>query len=126
SDININYKTYFSKVDSHSPIETNPLTLIQLNQHMDVNYVAIKNLFLKLSGDYYYNRQSVINNSNYFFSDFIARLNFPKNRINIELEVRNILNTTTYNTVYLSGNIFSSSVYNIPGRTILGKVTFNY
>lgn len=126
SAISLNFRSYITEIKSRSSKGKSTSGLKQLNQHGEINYAIIKNLFLKLSGDYYSNRQQQFGNTNYFFCDFNVRLNFPKSKVSLELDARNIFDTTSYNTVYLYGNVYSSSIYNIPGRTILGKITFNY
>lgn len=126
SAINVNFRSYIAAITNRSSVGKSISGLKQLNQHGEINYTIIRNLFLKLSGDYYSNRQQQFNNTNYFFCDFNVRLSFPKSRVSIELDTRNIFNTTSYNTIYLYGNVFSSDIYNIPGRTILGKIAFTY
>lgn len=123
--LDVNLKTYFTHINSYTFEEMNS-EFSQVRQHGEINYTLLKNLFINFSADYYHTRQLSMENFNYLFSDFKAQFNFSKRKISIEVNARNLFNTTSYNTAYLSGNLFSSSFYTIPGRMILGKIKFNY
>lgn len=83
------------------------------------------NLFIKLSGDDYYNHQDQLNNQKYIFADASVRYRFNKIKTDVELSADNLFDTKKYSALYLSANTFTSNTYTIPGRILLVKATFN-
>ncbi|NCD69028.1 TonB-dependent receptor [Mucilaginibacter agri] len=125
STINFSYKINFShNVSQSSAAPGNAFN--QLQHNAAITYVPISSLYFTLSGDNYYTHQPNMNDLNYSFADFNGRYRFTKSKIDIELNALNLLNTKTYSTAYLSANTYTNSVYKIPGRMIVAKVTFNY
>jgi hypothetical protein len=123
--INFSYKAYFTHNVSESSAAPGS-AFNQLQQTASVVFVPANSLYITLSGDNYYTHQPQMNDLNYSFADFSARYNFTKRKIDLELKALNLLNTKTYSTAYLSANTYTSSVYQIPGRMVIAKVTFNY
>lgn len=123
--VNFSYKIIFShNISQSSAAPGNAFN--QLQHKAAITYVPANSLYLTLSGDNYYTHQPNMNDLNYSFADFNARYRFNKSKIDVELNALNLLNTKTYSTAYLSANTYTNSVYKIPGRMVVAKVTFNY
>ncbi|GAB2695742.1 TonB-dependent receptor [Mucilaginibacter koreensis] len=123
--INFSYKAYLTRTGSRSSVATST-AFYQLQHQASINYNPTDNLLFKLSGDNYFTHQPQMNNLNYAFADFSARYKFNTSKIDVELNALNILNTKTYSNAYLTANTFTSSVYQLPGRMLVAKISFNY
>ena len=124
--INMSYKSYYTQVTSKSADHAFGGSQIRrLNQKAALNYNATDRLYFKLSGDHYYARQQQMKNLNYVFADFSSQYKFKKRKIDLEMNVTNLLDKKTYSALYLSGNTFTSNSYRIPGRMLLLKAMFN-
>lgn len=98
----------------------------QFNQQTSLFYVPKEQLTFTISLENYLSKQPVLNRINYTFVDLLAHYSIKSSKLSLDLTAVNLLNTKSYTTSYFSGNNFTSSTYNIPGRMILGKIIFNY
>jgi hypothetical protein len=125
--LNLSYRINATRTTSRSPVAGSGTTgITQLQHQAAVNYNPLNNLFLRLSGDHYYTNQSLRNNLNYSFADFSARYKINKRNTDLELTVLNIFDTKTYSAPFLTANNFTNSVYQLPGRMVTFKVSFNF
>ena len=123
--LDLSYQNYFTHINSSSAATTGS-AFNQLRQASAINYTPINNLYFKVSGDNYFVKQPLMRSLNYFFTDVSCRYNLSKKKITLEINALNLFNTTSYSTAYLADNIFGASIYKIPGRIIMGSLTFNY
>lgn len=121
----VNYGSYWTQIKSYSATVSNP-SFTQLRHHAALSYSPINKMFFKLSADYYMTSQQITGKTGYLFSDLRMRYNLTKQHMDVELSGINLLNATSYSTAYVSGDTFSSSIYKIPGRIVMGRLTFNY
>jgi hypothetical protein len=125
SKVNFSYKAGYDQTTSKSSAVTSTSKFERLIQQASVNYNPTDNLFFAISGDHYYTHQQQSNDLKYMFADASLRYKFKKTKMDVELSAQNLFNTKTYSALYLSANSFTQSTYNIPGRFLLMKVTFN-
>jgi hypothetical protein len=125
--LNFSYKLYATRTNSRSSVANSSTSAItQLQHQAAIYYNPLSNLFLKLSGDHYYTGQSLRDNLNYSFADFSARYKLNKQKVDLELNVLNMLDTKAYSAPYLTANAFTNSIYQLPGRMMTMKVSFNF
>lgn len=125
--LNFSYKLYATRTNSRSSVANSGTSQVtQLQHQAAIYYNPLSNLFLKLSGDHYYTRQSLRDDLNYSFADFSARYKLNKQKVDLELNVLNMLDTKTYSAPYLTANAFTNSIYQLPGRMMTMKVSFNF
>ncbi|QQL49594.1 TonB-dependent receptor [Mucilaginibacter ginkgonis] len=123
--VNTSYHADYLITESNSSAVAGSNKFQRLTQRASVNYNPTNNLFLSLSGDYYYTHQPGANDLKYPFADASLRYHFLKTKLDLEVTAQNLLNTQNYTAVYLSANVYSASTYTIPGRILLAKVLFN-
>jgi len=123
--VNCSYKATGIQIESHSAAETSAFHVDQLQQQASVYYNPTDELQFKLAGEHYFTRQQGNADLKYFFADASAKFRIKSWKTDFELSAVNFLNVRNYNALYLSGNMFTSSSYSLPGRIILIKVLFN-
>lgn len=123
--INFSYKGYIADAKSYIG-DAAASSFTQFNQQASIYYVPQERLFFKISGERYYTKQPVLDQVDYAFLDLAAHYGLKNNKIQFDLSATNLLNTKTYSTSYILANTFTSTTYNIPGRILIGKITFNY
>ncbi|WP_342647873.1 hypothetical protein [Mucilaginibacter sp. CSA2-8R] len=127
NQLNLSYRITATRTTSRSSVAGSGTTGITQLQHQgSINYNPLNNLFLRLSGDHYYTNQSLRNNLNYSFADFSVRYKINKRNTDLELTMLNIFNTKTYSAPFLTANNFTNSVYQLPGRMVTLKASFNF
>jgi hypothetical protein len=123
--INLSYKANYNQITSKSAAVINSTIINQVQQQGSINYNPSDRLFIRLSGDNYFTKQTQANNLNYTFADLSARYKLTKLKTDVELSATNLFDTKTYSALYLSANTFTSNTYTIPGRMFLVRVYFN-
>lgn len=127
NNLNVSYKLYATLTNSRSLAANSGTSKITQLQHQSaIYYNPLSNLFLKLSGDHYYTSQSLRQDLNYSFADFSARYKINKRNMDVELNVLNMFDTETYSVPFVTANNFTNSVYQLPGRMVTMKVSFNF
>jgi hypothetical protein len=124
-DLNLSYKVIYNQLSSKSPAAASGTAIKSIYQQASISYNPMVNLFVKLSGDDYYNHQDQLNNQKYIFADASVRYRFNKIKTDVELSANNLFDTKKYSALNLSANTFISNTYTIPGRILLVKATFN-
>jgi hypothetical protein len=94
----------------------------RFDQYLNIGYSPVTNLFLNSSGRHIYGSQS---NVNYLFVDVQARYKFIKWHTDFELNNTNLANIKNYEVFSLSSNQYYVSRYEIRGRMVLLRATFN-
>src|SRR5690606_38237043 len=124
--ISLNYGSTATWITSKSGIKNNKSTLpdrqIQnLNQSMGITYAPYKNTFLRVSGRHQLTKQSGIKDVNYFFVDINASYKLVKWQTDVELNLTNLANVTSYETYSISANSSIYSKYELRGRMAVLK-----
>jgi hypothetical protein len=122
--VSFSYKAYLNETSSHSTSNESSYSIRQLLQQGAITYNPVNDLFFKLSGDHYYNRQQTTS-LKYFFADASIKYRFTKLKTDVELSALNFLDVKDYNFLSLSANNFTSSSYALPGRMLMLKMMFN-
>lgn len=123
--LNASYKINYSRTESSSSAAISNTIVKQAVQEAAINYSLINNLLLNVSGNHYLTIQNQNNHLKYFFADAFVRYKFNKIHTDLELNLNNLLNVKQYSAVYLSANNYTFSSYQLPGRMMLLKATFN-
>lgn len=95
-----------------------------LDQSLGFSYSPFRSTFIWLSGKHQYSRQPQSQTVNYFFVDANARYKINRWRTDIELDLSNLANITTYDTYSLSANRFVFNQYHLRGRMAVLKLVF--
>ena len=123
--LNASYKINYSWIESSSSAAI-PNTIVKnALQEAAINYSPVNNLLINISCNDYLTVQNQNNHLKYFFADTFVRYKFSKIRTDLELNLNNIFNVKQYSSVYLSANTYTFSSYQLPGRMMLLKATFN-
>lgn len=95
-----------------------------LDQSLGFSYSPFRSAFIRLNGKHQYSRQPQSQTVNYFFVDANARYKINRWRTDIELDLSNLANITTYDTYSLSANRFVFNQYQLRGRMAVLKMVF--
>ncbi|MDI9312511.1 MAG: carboxypeptidase-like regulatory domain-containing protein [Limnohabitans sp.] len=125
----------YNYVGNNTKIEANQLTRsnqpnIQTQFYRYDNRLLLgysSHLFLlniKLSHIYTYQQHN--NPIDYLFTDALLRFNLKKAKADISIEADNIFNIKQYQIFSISSNQFSQNNYQLRGRVLLLKATFNF
>jgi hypothetical protein len=123
--VNCSYKASLSRIYSQSPVDVSAHRINQFLQQLSVEYNPVDALQCNVSGEHYFTRQQGNPDLQYFFADASMKFRARRWKTDFELSAVNLLNTKTYQALYLSANTFTASSYTLPGRIILLKVLFN-
>jgi len=128
--ISINYNGIATWITSKSGLEKGNTSLsdrqIQnLDQSIGLTYAPYKNTFIRISGRHQFTKQSETKDVNYFFADVNASYKIIKWRTDIELNLTNLANITSYETYSISANSSVYSQYQLRGRMAIFKFIFN-
>lgn len=125
--VNANYKGNYSHILSRT---TSAIaiknTINQFNQKGTLSINAFNNIYLNFSAEQIYTKQSAQKDLSYVFTDFNLKYRWIKYKTDLELNFNNIGNIKTFETVFVSANSLSRGQYQILGRIILLKTTFNF
>jgi hypothetical protein len=109
-----------------SSTSTNDTRFVQIQHRIAVNYLINSNLYIKLVTDHFETHQPAMSKLNYTFMDLSGKYIFSKRKVELEVQSLNLLNTQSYATTFLWGNVSSQSIYRIPGRMLQFRIIFNY
>lgn len=112
-------------VQDETLVDISDRQIRQLKQTIGVSYSPFKNTYIRLNGQHQYLNQQATADINYFFMSANLRYKFDKWRTDIELDLTNLANVTSYRTYSLSANHFTFSHYQLRGRMALLKFVFN-
>lgn len=119
------YKGSYNSINSRLKSDANKTTINILQQSATVEYNPTTNLYLSLLDDFRHTFQKGGTNVKYNFIDASVRYQIKGSKLDIELSGANIFNIKNYSILMLSSNSYTSSTYQLPGRIILLKATFN-
>lgn len=95
------------------------------DQSLSLNYSPWAYLYLRVSGRHQYISQPAMDDLSYFFMDAKARYTLKKWRTDFDLDLTNLANVKQYETFSLTANQFAHSQYQLRGRMLVLKATFN-
>lgn len=95
-----------------------------LDQSLGFSYSPLRSTFIRSSSKDQYSRQPQSQAVNYFLVDANARYRIDRWRTDIELDLSNLANITTYDTYSLSANRFNFNQYHLRGRMAVLKMVF--
>jgi hypothetical protein len=120
---NANYSTTENKLVSATARKTN---YQQIRQQSNLTLTAFKSVFMRVSAEHMYTKQSNETDLSYLFADFNVRYRFTKLKTDLELGITNLANIKKFEAINVSANSLTNGTYYIPGRVALLKATFNY
>ncbi|MFC1225984.1 carboxypeptidase regulatory-like domain-containing protein [Pedobacter sp. BG31] len=118
-----NYAITDNKAILANGIKTN---FKQLRQQSALAITTIKNLYVNLSAEHLFTRQSSQPDLKYIFADANLRYKWLKMKTDIEFGITNLTNIKRFDAIYLSANSLTTGTYIIPGRVAMLKATFNF
>ncbi|MEH3115696.1 carboxypeptidase regulatory-like domain-containing protein [Pedobacter terrae] len=125
--INWSYAANFAITDNKAIVADGIKTNFkQLRQQSALAITTVKNLYLNLSAEHLFTRQSSQPNLKYLFADVNMRYKWLKMKTDIEFGITNLTNIKRFDAVYLSANSLTTGTYDIPGRVAMLKATFNF
>ncbi|WP_412469204.1 carboxypeptidase regulatory-like domain-containing protein [Pedobacter sp. KLB.chiD] len=98
----------------------------QLRQQSALAITTLKNLYVNLSAEHLFTRQSSQPDLKYLFADANLRYKWLKMKTDFEFGVTNLTNIKRFDAIYLSANSLTTGTYNIPGRVAMLRATFNF
>lgn len=122
-DYSANYNQYRNKNTTATLSGTG---FNQFNQQCGLDLTIFRNIFINASGEYLSTKQMGQEKLNYLFADLSVKYRAEKLRADFEFSMNNFTDVKTYKDVYLSTNILTRGIYQIPGRIIMLKATFNF
>jgi len=99
--------------------------LQRFDQSLALTYSPVKNTFLRVSGRHQFASQPELAAIRYFFADANIRYRLAKWRTDIEFDLTNLANVTSYETYSLSANEVGYSHYQLRGRMAVLKAIFS-
>jgi hypothetical protein len=125
--IGFNYSLNGQQTISKSVQEiTTGVRFRQIRQQAQISLNVLNDVFINASAEHLYTSQSGLANLSYLFSDLSLRYKEKTIHVDFEIGMNNLANVTTYKTVFVSANAFTSGSYRIPGRMAVFKATFNF
>lgn len=94
-------------------------------QSLGLSYSPWRNIFLRVSARHQYSMQPGMEDIQYYFVDAFLRKRVNKWRTDVELNLTNLADVTSFETYALSANQFFHSRYELRGRMAVLKVIFN-
>lgn len=98
----------------------------RLDQHLNTSFTVMKGLLFQFQLRNIYSRSSGNTAVNYWFADTKLRYPVKKWKADLELDCTNIANINSYELLRVDASYSSLSHYDIRGRMLLLKCTFNF
>ena len=118
-----NYAVTENKLVSSNAVKTN---YEQVRQQSTLTFTAFKSVFINISAEHTYTKQSGQADLSYLFADFNIRYKLMKLKTDLEFGVTNLANIKAFEAINVSANVLTSGTYYIPGRVAMMKATFNF
>ena len=118
-----NYAVTENKLVSSNAVKTN---FEQVRQQGTLTFTALKSVFMNISAEHTYTKQSGQADLSYLFADFNIRHKLIKLKTDLEFGVTNLANIKAFEAINVSANALTSGTYYIPGRVAMMKATFNF
>jgi hypothetical protein len=91
-----------------------------------LEYFPVTNHLMLLSGEFVNNMDQLGNRDKLGYLDLSYRLTFPKNKIDLELQGTNLLDTRIYNNIMTSSFMLISQQIQMRPRQVLLRVNFSF
>lgn len=125
--INWSYAANYAITDNKAIVANGIKTNFkQLRQQSALAITTLKNLYVNLSAEHLFTRQSSQPDLKYIFADANLRYKWLKMKTDIEFGITNLTNIKRFDAIYLSANSLTTGTYIIPGRVTMLKATFNF
>lgn len=125
--INWSYAANFAVTDNKAMVAGGVKTNFkQLRQQSALAITTFKNLYVNLSAEHLFTRQSSQPDLKYLFADANLRYKWLKMKTDLEFGVTNLTNIKRFDAIYLSANSLTTGTYDIPGRVAMLKATLNF
>ncbi|HUZ60526.1 MAG TPA: outer membrane beta-barrel protein [Hanamia sp.] len=126
--LNLNYNIEYSRYNTKSKTENkNSSTYIaQLKQNIDIDIFPADQISLKLSGEYYKNKNINGGKISLYFVDASLKYQFKTKPLDIELIFSNITNTSEYYNLSVSQNQVSESSFTLRPKSVLITASYNF
>lgn len=122
----LNYTINYTQTASKRQGGNESVQFNQIRQQAEFSFMPLKSVFLNISAEHLYTKQSGQPRLSYIFSDLNIRYRLEKKHVDLELGINNLANIKNFKAIYLSANSFTSGNYQIPGRIGMFKATFNF
>lgn len=109
-----------------SPKEKDGARVYQFDESLGLTLTSSSGLMIRASGRHFLTAQSDARSKHFMFADVFLRYRLGRWQSDIELEVNNIANVTTYERVSLSANRYTQDQYQLRGRMFLLRYSFNF
>src|SRR5690606_17828069 len=121
-----NYNHFQSAQQGGNSIMASQPKINQVQQKVVIDFQALSNLNLNVTGEQLYSQQSFSNTSNVYFLDLSLRYKLNRYQTDLEAGVQNIANVKQFTTTTVNANASIINQYAIRGRMALLKVAFNF
>lgn len=98
----------------------------QLRQQSGLTATVLKSVFLNLSAEHIFTKQSSQPDLKYLFADFNVRYKVLRLKTDLEFGITNFANVKRFEAINVSANSLTVGTYEIPGRVAMFRATFNY
>ncbi|MGF1924099.1 MAG: carboxypeptidase regulatory-like domain-containing protein [Bacteroidia bacterium] len=120
---NANFSTTENKLVNATAAKTN---YEQLRQQSTLTFTAFKSLFMNISAEHMYTKQSAQTDLSYLFADVNMRYKIAKLKTDLEFGITNLANIKKFEAINVSANALTTGTYYIPGRVAMLKATFSF
>lgn len=112
-------------VNREATVQVEGRQIRRVDQSVGLTYAPLKNTFLRVDGRHQYTSQQQLADIRYFFVDATIRHRLVRWRTDMELNLTNLANVTSYETYSLSANRLGYSHYRLRGRMAVLKCIVN-
>jgi hypothetical protein len=123
--LNVEYKNRISISNTQFKNQQSFDNIITQEHLLNFNFYTTSNQYIGFNAEYYKNNFSNQNQEN-FFLNLNYRYTFEKNRIDLELNWNNILDTKEFTSVFNDTFSYTQSTYQLRPRQILMSIKFSF
>jgi len=98
----------------------------QLRQQSGLTVIMLKSVFINLSAEHIFTKQSSQPDLKYLFADLNIRYKVLKLKTDFEFGITNLANVKSFEAINVTANSLTVGTYQIPGRVAMFRATFNY
>ena len=120
--INVEYQANWTFSKNTMQNQENP-TITQQNHILSLNTYPTKSQYFAVKTEYINNNLFTERTEN-IFTDLIYRYTISKKKIDLELQLSNLLNTTNFKTININDFSYVETNFNLRPRQILFKIRF--
>lgn len=124
--VNFNYQAFLMRSGSYQKSNKDIGTHMQrMDQQLAFSFSPVSKILVQAKTRHIYSKQLGVKPVNYVFADLNIRYTHIKWRTDFELDCSNLSDVKKYEIYRQGANVSSQSLYNIRGRMLLFKATFN-